>query len=420
MEKTNNSNNKSVVSWQNLLGFFIKNILKAIICCLIAVPCVFGIDYLFSGKDYDEKLEEWNSSYNLKNAKLDSLNIQLEYLITQSNNSLLYKLDPNKVAHTVSSYEVSSDNKSYMISENGKIVSEDDIRASKILALLNSSDLSSILVEDIPSDQLSDLVSFSVNSNFINVDILAESEEKALAWDKKIEAYIGGVNNVKKISSSTSVSFNKNLSEKFSDTNDSINDLSDQIIEAEKEVKDITEAKPSKYHLLRDSVLGLFAGFVISFLLFSYYPTISGKLCSSRDISLAAGAPSLGTVSLKGKKGLYNSVVGEKVFSSQEQENNYIKSCIKNYSSGKSSILFISHEPITQEEWLSDIAKTCDMKTTLVDNALLNPDFFSSLNDDQMVVFVAFDFKTTRQNISDVRTLLRTCGRDIEGVICVL
>ena len=418
MGKTSFSNTKAVTSWQSLFAYFIKNITKVFVCCLIAVPCVFGIDYFFFGRNFDTNYEKWTVSYKLENAKLDSLKMQLASLETYKKNSPLFKINQNQVAHTVSVYKIMSEDESF-VSENINAESNEDYPESKVLKL-NSSILPDILNEPISSESISDLISFTVVLNYIYVDIIADEETKALDWDQKIGDYFEAFGNIEKISSFTSVSFNKNVDVKKTKTTDKINDISDLIITTEKNLGTLLRNKPVKFSLLRDLAIGLVLGFGIAFLFFSYYPTISGKLCSSRDISFVSDAPSFGTLSLKGNAGICNSIVGEKVFSSKEKEDEYISSCIKKHSSGKSTIVFISCEKIAPKERLATLAKDSGIDSIFLEDVLLNPVLYKSLSPNQIIVLVAYDFKTTIQNINDIKNLLKTCGNVINGIICVL
>ena len=413
----------NLISLIDVFALCIKRIVFGICLCIICTILSIGINYLnFDEEGFQEEYNDWLSKCSAIDGSIESANIQLSALNHYCDNSPLMSIDYKSVVKTSSIYKVISDQGQTVVSGSGNAnpVLLSELRASSVADSLQLLDLQSLLNSQFSTNELFEVITFKSASDNISIIILGNSEEVTKEWDSILEEKVLELGSIEKVISTTSVGLDQDVLSQQQKIKTEISDLEMSLNDLKSEAKRIQKERPAGIRLLKSGVIGFAFGIVVFIAFFAFLPALNGLLCTSKEIENALGVFSFGTLRHDKSNWISKTILGERLFASKDNENEYIKTCIKKNMGSKTAVSFISSGSIDDKDRLSVLAKECGLNACFYECFLTSADAINNISDVQMIIDIEKVFNCSRYRLIDLKCVLNGFGCEIDGCIVTL
>ena len=423
--------NYTEISLVDLFAYFVKKFWVLLIGALVGMAVILSFHYISSNSA--KKVEAYEKSLTKYKVEL----LSLESIL----NNLNLKLDFANEVESISPFF--SDDQVYvsriMIAVDSFLASDSESASNavgqEISSFWNSLDLASTVGSDLENDLLKASIIFERAGQSASIKVYAE--EKRIAenyassivnafasyYDSREHLSIGSKTVITSIASKYEIVKIRDqfISEK---TN-----LQAKIFDTEAEIKTLKKEAPSKYHPLKNAVIGFFAGGIIVALILGIFFVSSNPITSSFSAEKELGIPFLGALFIENKffSRLARRIIGERAFKNKDEAIEYVNGSFNSNSfkvaDKKQTIVIITSlkdiEVDKRAGEIESILKEACFESTYIGNSSENPLTIKTIEDNDSVILLVRQWNSKMQLTKMNKNLANKMGKKVLGfIIC--
>lgn len=393
--------NYTEISLVDIFAYFVKKFWVLLIGALVGMALLLSYHYISSNtakkeEAYEKSLSKYKVELSSLESTLDNLNLKLDFANDVESTSPFFL---NNLIY-VSRIMIAVDSNMTSDSESAS-----NAIGQEISSFWNSLDLAATVGSDLDNDLLKASIIFERAGQSASIRVYSEDKTRAEKYATSIvDAFVSYYDTREHLSvgsktMTTSVA-PKNEIAKIRDQ--FISDktaLQTKIYDTEAEIKSMKKEAPSKYHPLKNAVIGFFVGGIIVAIILGIGFVSRNPITSSFSAERELGVPFLGALFIDKKpfSKLARKIIGERSFKSNDEAIDYLKSSFasKSFTSSdsKKAITLISSlkevEVDKKAEEVVSILKEEGFKAAFVGNSSENPLTIKTLeNNDSVILLV--------------------------------
>lgn len=423
--------NYTEISLVDLFAYFIKKFWLLLIGALVGTALLLSYHYISSNsvkkvEEYEKSLSKYKVELSSLESTLDNLNLKLEFDNEVESVSPLYS--NNQVY--VSRIMISVDSDVVSTSE-----SENSIVGQEISSFWNNLDLASIVGSDLDNDLLKASVVFELAGYSASIRVFSEDKSKAEVYAASIvDAFVSYFDarrsiNIGSKTITTAVASKNEISEVRDKFITEKTELQTKIFDTEAEIKALKKSIPSKYHPLKNAVIGFFVGGVIVAIALCITFVSRNPVTSSFSTEKELGIPFLGALFVDNKffSKLARKIIGERAFKNNDEAVEYLKSSFSSKSfknaDGKKTIMLLTSlndaEVDKKADEVKDLLRKEGYEATFIGNSSENPQTIKTIEDNDAVILLVRQWNSKMQFARMNKNLASKMEKKVLGfIIC--
>ena len=423
--------NYTEISLVDLFAFFVKKFWVLLIGALVGMALLLSYHYISSNsakkiEAYEKSLSKYKVELSSLESTLDNLNLKLDFA--------------NEVESTSPFF---SDKQIYvsriMIAVDSNLTSDSESASNaigqEISSFWNSLDLATTVGSNLDNDLLKASIVFERAGQSASIRVYSEDKAKAETYASSIvDAFVSYYDTREHLSVgsktiTTSVAPKNEIAKIKDQFVSDKSELLKKVFDTEAEIKSMKKEAPSKYHPLKNAVIGFFVGGVIVAVILGIGFVSRNPITSSFSAEKELGVPFLGALFIDNKlfSKLARRIIGERTFKSNDEAIDYLKS---NFSS-KSFVASDSKKTITllsslnesevdnKADAIMSLLKEEGLKATFVGNSSENPLTIKTLENNDSVILLVRQWNSKIQLAKLNKDLVSKMDKKILGfIIC--
>ena len=423
--------NYTGISLVDLFAYFVKKFWVLLIGALVGMALLLSYHYISSNsakkvEEYEKKVSKYKVELSSLESTLDNLNLKLDFANEVESASPFF-----------------SDNQIYvsriMIAVDSNFASDSESVSNaigqEISSFWNSLDLAATVGSDLDNDLLKASIVFERAGQSVSIRVYSEDKAKAETYASSIvDAFVSYYDTREHLSVGS-----KNITTSVAPKNEiaKIRDqfisdktaLQTKIFDTEAEIKAMKKEAPSKYHPLKNAVIGFFAGGIFVAIVLAIGFVSCNPITSSFSAEKGLGVPFLGALFIDNKpfSKLARKIIGERSFKSNDEAVDYLKSSFssKSFASSdtKKAVTLLTSlnevEVDNKADAIMAILKEEGFKAAFVGNSSENPLTIKTLENNDSVILLVRQWNSKLQLAKLNKNLVSKMEKKVLGfIIC--
>lgn len=421
--------NYTVITLLDLVAYFVKKFWVLLVGALVGMVLLLSFHFILSNSTkkveaFEKDLAKYKAELSSLESTLDNLNLKLDFANEVESTSPIFSNDQIFVSRI-------------MIAVDSKLVSDSESASNavrqEISSLWSSLDLASTFGSDLDNDVLKASIIFECVGQSATIRVFAKEKRTAEMYASSlVDVFINYFNSREHLSvgSKSIVTTVATKSEIVTIRDQFISDKTDlqkKAFTTEAEIKALKKEAPSKYHPLKNAVIGFFVGGIIVAVMLAIGFVLRNPVTCSFSIEKNLAIPFLGALFIDNcfLSKLARRIMGERTFKSYDDSAEFLKSnfstkAFTDARNGKSIVIISSVDGADvekKENAINDLLKEEGFDVSFIGNSSENPLTIKTIEESGAVILFERQWISRIQLASMNKNTALKMGKKVLGFI---